>query len=264
MYSNNFDEAIEDAKDLRKEYPQSKERPISKKYNRTSASDRRIESSKIEERFRNDSSKKRIEEHERSVKDIIGQSNVPDRIDEEQERDVKNSIPTSTIEQESRKTNMEKNQVKIEKLEMKMQSEHKRPETKEQKAKPKPAVVSKKQIKKLLESKEREKASKQIQKRAKLQTQVVQPEEHVRQPKPQKPIPSHIIASKKRKPKSKGKKEMKEEEEAKPKTASTSDSGSSINSQKNKSHLEDILVNSESKEKGFIIRMNIAQKNLKK
>lgn len=87
------------------------------------------------------------------------------------------------------------------------------------------------------------------------------PEKPKVEPKPQKSIPSHIVKTKRSKQKGKDKKEKKA---VKSMGMSSSDSGSSINSQKNKSNLEHLLSNKDSKEKGFMLKMNIDQKNLKK
>jgi hypothetical protein len=87
------------------------------------------------------------------------------------------------------------------------------------------------------------------------------PEQPKKETKPQKSIPSHIIKTKKAKRKSK---ENKEKTVVKSKTMSNSDSGSSINSQKNKSNLEHLRKNIDSNKKGFLLKMNIDQKNLKK
>ena len=55
-------------------------------------------------------------------------------------------------------------------------------------------------------------------------------------------------------------------EKQNPKGLSTSNSGSSINSQNNKSNLDELKVNidKDTGKQGFLIRMNIENKNLRK
>jgi hypothetical protein len=194
QYSDNFDEVFDEAEDLRRVNTHSSKRPISKKYIRTPASDRLRESSKVDEKYRADSSKEKIDEHECSVKDIFDQSNFPEKIEEEfdKEQNTKDSIQKSVkkqadeIEVTNNKSSERENSKEKEKIQLGTKpAELKKPKTKQVelkkpkeklKEKPEPAVTKQKPIKRQQKPvKEKEVSIKHIQKPpAKILKQVVQ------------------------------------------------------------------------------------------